>query len=124
MTSLINTPEKLTDEEFESLPWILSCQKDSYQYSKEAIVKKCYELKIWNSLYSTPSLESKDSNNDSSQKKKKKKKKKKSNEPKVIEPEYRILLNDGEFLQRLDAFLQKVGTISRQLVYQLGLCVL
>ena len=68
MTSLINTPEKLTDEEFESLPWILSCQKDSYQYSKEAIVKKCYELKIWNSLYSTP-LESKDSNNDSSQKK-------------------------------------------------------
>ena len=28
MTSLINTPEKLTDEEFESLPWILSCQKN------------------------------------------------------------------------------------------------
>ena len=97
MTSLINTPEKLTDEEFESLPWILSCQKDSYQYSKEAIVKKCYELKIWNSLYSTPSLESKDSNNDSSQKKKKKKKKKKSNEPKVIEPKYGILLNDTVF---------------------------
>merc|ERR1711880_6618 len=69
MTSLINTPEKLTDEEFESLPWILSCQKDSYKYS----------------------------NNDSSQKKKKKKRKKKSNEPKVIEPKYGILLNDTVF---------------------------
>ena len=83
MTSLINTPEKLTDEEFESLPWILSCQKDSYQYSKEAIVKKCYELKIWNSLYSTP-LESKDSNNDSSQKKKKKKRKRNQMNQKLL----------------------------------------
>ena len=45
------TPTPLTDEEFESLPWVLSCQKDSYELTKSATVVKCYELQVWASLY-------------------------------------------------------------------------
>ena len=45
------TPTPLTDEEFESLPWVLSCQKDSYELTKSATVVKCYELQAWASLY-------------------------------------------------------------------------
>ena len=79
------TPTPLTDEEFESLPWALSCQKDSYELTKSATVIKCYELQVWASLYdSSAGVNGEEgglgSQNDGKKKKKKKKKKKNGND--------------------------------------------
>ena len=93
MASLI--PQKLSAEEFESLPWILACQKDSYEFTKKARVVKCYEIKIWKQLYST-SIEKREEEA-CNKKKKKKKKKSKTNEAEAAEPKYGILLNDTVF---------------------------
>ena len=103
------TPTPLTDEEFESLPWVLSCQKDSYELTKSATVVKCYELQAWASLYDSAAGVNGgeegglDSQNNGKKKKKKKKKKKNGNDSgdnakeQPIEPKFGILFDDTVF---------------------------